>query len=141
MAQIPRRFIDNASLPEQSWRQTTLCSHSSHEWFNGGFKVERPSGAAGHGQVIRSLDPLVVDVQEPQLAVVPAGTLGEFQAARFIDQYRADVRLHYGFPFPAQQVWLSVCSLPTHERARLMKARLRSVIERVTWPLPLTSSQ
>jgi hypothetical protein len=34
-----------------------------------------------------------------------------------------------------------VFSLPTHELARLMKARLRSVIDRVTWPLPLTSSQ
>ncbi|MGB8248933.1 MAG: hypothetical protein WCF02_01365, partial [Azonexus sp.] len=56
--------------------ESTLCSHSSHEWFNGGFKVERPSGAAGHGQVIRGLDPLVVDVEEPRLAVVPEGTRG-----------------------------------------------------------------
>ena len=63
-----------------------------------GFKVERPSGAAGHGQVIRGLDPVVVDVKESQTAVVPAQTLGEFQAARLNDQYRAGVHLHHGSP-------------------------------------------
>jgi hypothetical protein len=41
--------------------------------------------------VIRGLDPLVVDVQEPKFAVVLPRTLGEFQIAGFIDQYRAGV--------------------------------------------------
>jgi hypothetical protein len=35
---------------------------------------------------VRGLDPLVVNVQEPQFAGVPARALGELQAARIIDQ-------------------------------------------------------
>jgi hypothetical protein len=34
---------------------------------------------------VRGLDPLVVDVQEPQLAVAPARALGELQALLVID--------------------------------------------------------
>jgi hypothetical protein len=43
---------------------------------------------------VRSLDPLVVDIQEPQLAVAPARAFGEPQATGLIDQCVAGVRLH-----------------------------------------------
>lgn len=76
LATVVDRLMPDVVGVHFEWLSATLCSHSSHEWFNGGFKVERPSGAAGHGQVIRGLDPLVVDVEEPRLAVVPEGTRG-----------------------------------------------------------------
>ena len=102
-----------------------------------GSKSSGPCGAAGHGQVICGLDPLVVDVQKPQLAVVPARALGKFKPRALSINVLLVCVFMVSF---LEQETDPFVPLP-HALARLMKARRTSEIERVTWPLPVMSSQ